>query len=117
DTGYPGPQTGVTGTEAGLTAGADVTGREASVSRHEEEMRVGKREMERGRIRLRKWVETEPAEADVSLRRETARVEREAVDRPAPAAQLGDEEAEMTLHEEEPVVSKETVEKERVTME
>jgi len=32
---------------------------EVGLSRHEEELQVGKREEERGRVRLRKWVETE----------------------------------------------------------
>lgn len=102
------PNTGVSSAEVGP---------EAAISRHEEEMRVGKRERERGHVRLRKWVETEPVSEDMTLRRETAHVEREAVDRPAPGAQIGEQEAEMTLHEEEPVVSKETIEKERVGLE
>lgn len=94
----------------------DVEGR-TSMSRHEEELRVGKRDTVRGQARLRKWVETAPAEADVELRRETAHVERQQVDRPAPGAQIGDEEVEVTLHEEEAVVGKETMERERVSLE
>jgi stress response protein YsnF len=90
---------------------------EIDVSRHEEEMRVGKREIDAGRVRLRKWVETEPVSEDVQLHRETARVERHEVDRPAPGAEIGEEETEMRLHREEPVVSKETVERERITAE
>lgn len=90
---------------------------EATIERREEEMRVGKRETARGRVRLHKWVETEPVEENVDLRRETAHVERQAVDRPAPGAQIGEEEAEMTLHEEEPVVEKETRTKEEVRLE
>jgi uncharacterized protein (TIGR02271 family) len=99
----------------GQTRGMQTPG-ETSVTRHEEELHVGKRETERGRVRLRKWVETEPVSEDVTLRRETAQVERVAVDRPAPGAQIGEQEVELTLHEEEPVVSKETVERERVSL-
>ncbi len=89
---------------------------EASISRHEEELQVGKRETEYGRVRLRKWVETEPVSEDVELRRETAFVERQPVNRPASGAELGEEEVEVPLHREEPVVSKETMEKEQVTV-
>lgn len=39
----------------------------------------GKREVDAGQVRLRKWVDTEPAQADVDLKRETARVTRERV--------------------------------------
>lgn len=90
--------------------------REASMSRHEEELQVGKRDVEYGRVRLRKWVETEPVTEQVELRREEAVIEREPVNRPAPGAEFREEEAEMSLHREEPVVGKETVERERISM-
>jgi stress response protein YsnF len=89
---------------------------EPSVTRREEELQIGKREVERGRVRLRKWVETEPVSESVELRQETATVERERLDRPAPGAELGEQEAEMTLRGEEPVVRRETVERERVSL-
>jgi uncharacterized protein (TIGR02271 family) len=89
---------------------------EISVSRHEEELLVGKREVEYGQVRLRKWVETAPVTEEVELHRETAFVEREPVNRPASGAAIGEEEVEMRLHREEPVVSKETVEREQVTV-
>jgi uncharacterized protein (TIGR02271 family) len=89
---------------------------EISVSRHEEELQVGKRDVEYGRVRLRKWVETTPVTEEVELHRETAFVERQPVDRPASGAAIGEEEVEMPLHREEPVVSKETVEREQITV-
>jgi uncharacterized protein (TIGR02271 family) len=92
---------------------ADVQ-REGMVTRHEEELKVGKRDTEAGRARLRKWVETEPEEVDVALRRETARVAREPVDQPVKEGAIGDEEIDVPLRGEEPVVEKETVAKERV---
>jgi uncharacterized protein (TIGR02271 family) len=95
---------------------ADVQ-REGMVTRHEEELRVGTRDVEAGRARLRKWVETEPEEVDVALRRETARVTREPVDRPAGEGELGEEEIDVPLRAEEAVVEKETVAKERVGLE
>ena len=90
---------------------------EAAVTRNEEELRVGKRDVEAGRARLRKWVETEPVAEDVELRRETARVTREPVDRPASEGEIGEEEIEVPLRAEEPVVQKETVAKERIGLE
>jgi len=88
-----------------------------SVTRSEEELQVGKRETEAGRARLSKWVETEPVEMDVELKRETARVTREPIDRPVSDAELGEEEIEVTLREEEAVVEKQTVAKERIGIE
>ena len=88
-----------------------------SVTRAEEELRVGKRETEAGRARLRKRVETEPVATDVELKRETARVVREPVDEPVSGAELGEEEVDVTLREEQPVVQKQTVAKERIGIE
>jgi uncharacterized protein (TIGR02271 family) len=90
---------------------------ETEVTRSEEELQVGKREVGAGRARLRKWVETEPVEADVQLRRETARVTREPVDRRATGAEIGEQEVDVELRAEEPMVRKETVAKERVGLE
>jgi stress response protein YsnF len=90
---------------------------EASVTRSEEELQVGKRATESGQARLRKWVESEPAEVDVELRQETARVTREQIDHPVDEGELGEDEVEMTLRKEQPVVQKQTVAKERVGLE
>ena len=87
------------------------------VTRSEEEIRVGKREVEAGRVRLRKWVETEPVEMNVELQRETARVTREPIDEPRPDAELREEEVEVSLRAEEPVVQKQTVAKEQIAIE
>jgi stress response protein YsnF len=106
--------------ESGLpegTAGHAGPEDEASVTRSEEEVQVGKRETEAGQARLRKWVETEPVEVDVDLRRETARVTREQIDQPVGEGELGEEEVEMTLRQEQPVVQKQTVAKERLGLE
>jgi uncharacterized protein (TIGR02271 family) len=90
-----------------------------AMTRSEEELAVGTRERESGRLRLRKWVETEPVQTTVQVRREKARVERvpitdenvgDALDGPA----ISEEEHEVTLHAEEPVVEKRVVPKERV---
>jgi uncharacterized protein (TIGR02271 family) len=90
---------------------------DAAVTRSEEELQVGKRDVEAGRARLRKWVETEPVEMDVELKRETARVTREPIDRAVSDAEIGETEVEVPLREEEAVVQKQTVAKERVGLE
>lgn len=88
-----------------------------TVTRSEEELRVGKEQVEAGRVRLRKWVETEGVETDVELRRETARVTREPVNEVVSGAELGEDVIEVPLHEERPVVQKEVVARERVGLE
>jgi uncharacterized protein (TIGR02271 family) len=92
---------------------------EASTVRHEEELQVGKRETEAGSVRLRKWVETEPVALDVELRRESARVVREAVDEPVgrDTDAFSEDQIQVALREERPVVEKQTVAKERVGIE
>jgi uncharacterized protein (TIGR02271 family) len=92
------------------------------MTRSEEELRVGTTERERGRARLRKWVDTEQVEETVPVTRETARVEREPitddnVDEAMSGAEISEAEHEVTLHEEEPVVEKRAVPKERVRLE
>jgi len=52
----------------------------------EEELRVGKRQVQRGGIRVFQRVEEKPVEENVTLREEHVRVERHAVDRPATEA-------------------------------
>ena len=90
---------------------------EAAVTRSEEELRVGKREEEKDRLRLHKWVETEQVDVPVDVRREKARVTREPVDRTVSDQEIGEEDLEVTLREERPVVEKETVAKERIGIE
>src|SRR4051794_30863298 len=62
---------------------------ERSLTRSEEELRVGKRDVESGRVRVRKWVETEPVEAEVQLERERVHINREPIDEPVSGAQIG----------------------------
>ena len=88
-----------------------------TVTRSEEELQVGTRQQEAGRARLSKWVETEPVAMDVELQRETARVTREPVDQPVSDAEIGEEEIDVTLREEQPVVQKQAVAKERIGLE
>jgi uncharacterized protein (TIGR02271 family) len=106
-------QTGLT--EGGKQPQARKGGnQQVSVTRSEEELEVGKRPVETGSARLRKWVETEPVAMDVELRRETARVTRERIDQPVGEHEFGEEEVEVPLHAEKPVVQKQAVAKERI---
>ena len=75
----------------------------------EEQLKVGKRRVERGGVRIRSYVTERLAEADVALREEKVHVERHPVDRPATAADLaaGERVIEATETVEEPVIAKE----------
>ena len=88
-----------------------------SMIRSEEEVRVGKQAVESGTVRIRKWVETEPVQMDVELQRETARVSSTPINEPVSGAEIGEQEVAVTLHEEQPVVQKQTVAKERIDVE
>jgi uncharacterized protein (TIGR02271 family) len=104
-----------TATAKGGRPGADAT------TRSEEELRVGTRQRERGRVRLKKWVETDSVEETVPVQREEVRVEREPitdanVDQAMAGPEISEGEHEVVLHEEEPVVEKRTVPKERVRL-
>jgi uncharacterized protein (TIGR02271 family) len=82
---------------------------EATIPVVEEELSVGKREVERGRVRIHTRVEERPVEESVQLREEKVTVERRPVDRPATEADLRtgkDETIEVTETVEEAVVSK-----------
>jgi len=87
--------------------------------RHEEELQVGKQQVSAGSMRLRKWVETEPVQADVELQRETAHVTREPIDEPIgrDTDAFEEQEVEVPLTAEQAVVSKRVVAKERVGLE
>jgi uncharacterized protein (TIGR02271 family) len=87
---------------------------EGEITRSEEELQVGKRDVERGRLRVHKWVETEQQEVPVEVRKEKARVYRESVNEPVGEREIGDDSVEVTLREEQPVVQKQTVAKERI---
>ena len=87
----------------------------------EERVNVGKQRRESGRARLRKYVVTEHVTQTVPVRREEVRVEREPItesNRDAALAGPGisEDEHEVVLHEEQPVVEKETVPVERVRL-
>lgn len=105
------------------TVGHDTSGpsTDDAMTRSEERLDVGTERVEAGRARLKKYVVTETQQVDVPVTREEVRVEREpitdanagaALDGPA----ISEEEHEVVLHEERPVVDKEAVPVERVRL-
>jgi uncharacterized protein (TIGR02271 family) len=132
DTGLPegGAGTGrTTGTgTAGTVGNGEARGRDVSgpttddaMTRSEEELRVGTTERETGRVRLRKYVVEDEVTQTVPVKREKARLEREPitdanVDDAMSGPEISEEEHEVVLREEEPVVEKRAVPKERVRM-
>jgi uncharacterized protein (TIGR02271 family) len=74
----------------------------------EEQLSVGKREVERGGVRVRSYVVETPVEESVTLRDETVNVERRAVNRPADvtADAFRERTIELTETDEEAVVAK-----------
>jgi uncharacterized protein (TIGR02271 family) len=105
------------------TVGRDVSGptTDDAMTRSEEELQVGTQTRERGRARLRKSVVTEQQQVTVPVQREEVRVEREPIsdanlDAATSGPAISEEEHEVTLHEEEPVVDKRAVPKERVRL-
>lgn len=89
------------------------TGRTAdseSIPVIEEKMNVGKRDVEKGAVRMRSRIIERPVEETLRLREEHVNVERRPVDRPATEGDFRnfkEGETEMTEHAEEPVVNKE----------
>jgi uncharacterized protein (TIGR02271 family) len=108
--------------DAGVV-GHDTSGQstDRAMTRSEEQINVGTRTQESGRARLRKYVVTEQVTQTVPVSHEEVRIEREpitdanragATDGPA----ISEEEHEVVLHAETPVVEKEVVPVERVRL-
>jgi uncharacterized protein (TIGR02271 family) len=104
-------------------AGHDTSGpnTDDAMTRSEEQIRVGTATQESGRARLRKYVVTEQVTQTVPVSHEEVRVEREAItdanrDAAMGGAEISEEEHEVILHEERPVVQKDVVPVERVRL-
>ncbi|RYD94493.1 MAG: DUF2382 domain-containing protein, partial [Sphingobacteriales bacterium] len=83
------------------------TDREDTIPVVREELEVGKREVETGRVRLRSRLEEKEVSENVNLREENVNVERTATDRPASEADMRERNVEMRERSEVPVVNKE----------
>jgi uncharacterized protein (TIGR02271 family) len=111
--------------DSGQTQGAgyDVSGptTDDAMTRSEEHLTAGTRSEEAGRARLRKYVVTEQETVTVPVRKERATLEREPiteanVDRSVSGPEISEEEHEVVLHEERPVVEKTAEPVERVRL-
>jgi uncharacterized protein (TIGR02271 family) len=106
------------------TVGHDTSGptTDDAMTRSEERLHVGTEKAEVGRARLRKHVRTEQQTVSVPVTHEEVRVEREPITEAnrgdaLSGPDLSEEEHEVVLTEERPVVEKETVPVERVRLE
>jgi uncharacterized protein (TIGR02271 family) len=92
-----------------------------AMTRSEERLHVGTEAVPAGRARLRKYVVTENVTTTVPVSHEEVRLEREPItdanrDAALSGADISEEEHEVRLHAERPVVTKETVPVERVRL-
>ena len=116
--GFTGDRDNVHGTVGHDTSGPTT---DNAMTRSEEQLRVGTERVEAGRARLRKYVTSETETRTVPVSKETVHVEREPItDANMPNAMSGpaisEEEHEVVLTEERPVVQKEAVPVERVRL-
>ena len=97
-------ETGLAGTEASLSESGDQV-----IPVAQEQLRVGKRDVSHGRVRIRSYVVETPVEEQVTLREERVAVERRPVDRALGDAEQAFQERTIEAEErgEEAVVSKE----------
>jgi uncharacterized protein (TIGR02271 family) len=113
---YAGP--GVSGTQGGDVSGPTT---DDAMTRSEERLHVGTETVPGGRARLRKYVVTENVTQTVPVSREEVRVEREPItaanrDAAMSGPDISEEEHEVSLRAERPVVEKEAVPVERVRL-
>ena len=124
DRGFTGGGESATQGERGsATEGYDTSGptTDDAMTVSEERLNVGTERREAGRARLRKYVITENVTQTVPVQREEVRVEREPItdanrDEALSGHGISEEEHEVVLHEERPVVDKEAVPVERVRL-
>ncbi len=110
--------TNLTGNTTGYTNSADLTDTtdrvpttdaDGTIKVIREDLEVGKREVERGGVRVRSRIVERPVEESLRLREERVSVQRTPVNRPATAADLNafqEGQIEVVEHAEVPVVSK-----------
>jgi uncharacterized protein (TIGR02271 family) len=104
-------------------SGMDSAGRKGdrdadrTMTRSEEQLNVGTEQVETGHVRLRKYVVTEEQQVTVPVSHEEVRIEREPITKGRGGkAEIGEDEQDVVLHAEKPVVNKETVAVERARL-
>jgi uncharacterized protein (TIGR02271 family) len=107
-------------TSASTTSPAATPGtQEQVIPVYEEELKVGKRTVDQGNVRVRVYTVEHPVEEGVTLREERVAVERRPVDRAAsgmPGEAFQERTVDVTTHREEPVISKEARVKEEIVV-
>jgi uncharacterized protein (TIGR02271 family) len=105
-------------TAAAPRRAAATAGTEEVIPVYEEQLRVGKRDVSHGRVRIRSYVVETPVNEQVRLRSESVQVERKPVDRPVAAddALFQDRVIEAEERAEEAVVAKDARVKEELTL-
>jgi uncharacterized protein (TIGR02271 family) len=97
--------------------GARRGSREARVTRSEEELNIGKRQVRAGEVEVRKTVETEHVREPVTRMREEVTIERRPIEgQHAGNVEIGDDEIRVPVVEEEIVVEKRPVVKEEIVV-
>jgi uncharacterized protein (TIGR02271 family) len=94
-------------------------GKEEVIPVFEEQLKVGKRVVEQGRVRVRVYTVERPVQEGVTLREERVAVERRPVDRPVsgmPGEPFQERTIDVTTHREEPVIAKEPRVKEEIVV-
>jgi uncharacterized protein (TIGR02271 family) len=86
------------------------------LTRSEEELRVGTREVQAGEVRVSKHVETEHVSQDVSRQRERVRIERRPATGASAGARIENDEIRVPVTEEEVIVEKRPVVKEELVV-
>lgn len=104
--------------DADRSAKALGANRDGTIEVVEENLRVGKRDVSHGRVRVRSYVVEDAVSQDVNLRSERVEVERRAVDRPVSGLDDAFQDRTIELEEtaEEAVVSKEARVKEEIDL-
>jgi len=110
-----------TATSPSPTTMAASGAREEVIPVYEEQLRVGKREVGRGSVRVHSYVVETPVQEQVQLREERVEVERRPVDRPATVSDVGadafrERTIEVTATAEEAVIAKEARVKEEIVV-
>jgi uncharacterized protein (TIGR02271 family) len=101
------------------TARAATGTQEEVIPIYEENLKIGKRTIEQGHVRVRVYTVERPVEEGLTLREERVAVERRPVDRPASSVSgeaFRERAIDVTTHREEPVIAKEARVKEELVV-
>src|SRR4051794_24049714 len=120
-TAWQSQRSSLTGGTISAATGTAGRGQEEVIPVYEEQLRVGKREVGRGSVRVRAYVVEQPVQEQVHLREERVHVERRPVDRPAhmvagTAEPFRERTIEVTATAEEAVIAKEARVKEEIVV-